>query len=358
MRNVLRVACCGAALIGIALAGLSASAYDINPLKNRRHVGDGRLAGRFFDTVHEDITQLADGCARNPSNQAWTDDRTLCPFSGSLPVGPEPNFENALVRGVWWNDDPEQLLNSVHYATWAIRQRHARSVASVDRDRSGQPPTIDARYRMQYRSHYGDLQFLHAMANANGDSAADVQRRILQWAQFAYAVAMAEIPPETKLADIDQPIIRSAFATRPGWSVGYLFAPKYVLRDRPESVTGRRPIASIALGSILHLIQDSYSAPHAKRVYAASEECRSGRVVQFHSYIGQDPDLHGPHDTRASLERNRQFTERQNPIEASARLIWFANRRADWTRVVEPYLRQQVFCVGPDAELSSAGDFR
>jgi len=357
MKTVLRAACGGAALIGLGLAGYSASAYDINPLKNRYRAGDGQLAGLIFDTVHEDITQRAAHCAAHPANSAATDDTVLCPIVRPLPQGPDPNFGNALIRGVWWNDDPDQLLYSIHYPTWLVRQRHAGRLARADRDRPGQPPTINSSYRMQYRSHYGDLQFLHAMANADGDAATDVQQRILDWARFAYAVAMGEILPETRLEDVDEPIVQSYFETRPGWSVGYLFAPRYVLRDRPDPDTGRRPVADTALGSILHMIQDSYSRPHTKRVYAGREGCQNGRVVQFYSYANQQSGRHKPHDTRASHDGNTQFTSRQNPVEASARLIWLANRRADWTRVVEPYLRNEVFCVGSDAEAASAGEF-
>jgi hypothetical protein len=47
-----------------------------------------------------------------------------------------------------------------------------------------------------------------------------------------------------------------------GWSINYLFAPKFTL--------GKATIKQVALGSMLLVVQDSYSRAHAARSYGAS----------------------------------------------------------------------------------------
>jgi hypothetical protein len=248
-----------------------------------------------------------------------------------------------MIRGVWWNDDPNQLLNFPNHLTWATRMKIGERIARR------RPGSIGGTYRMQHRSHYGDLQFLHAMANNDGETAADTQRRILEWMQFAYQIALNRISPQTRLGQIDLPVTRNAFRNQRGWTVDYLFAPVYRLD----------PVGDVALGSMLHAVQDSYAAGHAKRAFGSSPACPAGRVVQFHSFVKQDSDAHGVEDLRTALTRDmtERFTPGNNPVEASARLIAFVRRRADWETEVEPYLRNNLFCIDSDAELSGPGRF-
>lgn len=341
---------------GVAVAFIAntppAIGYEINPLKNKYQGNQpqGGLWERITETVHEDITDAAERCATSQAARPKGEILAPCLPTNSLPprtsVG---NKYNALIRGVWWNDDPNQHLFGVHYATWVIWMSDAEGIAKKGRNWLGKSATITPGYKMQYRSHYGDLQFLHAMANENGETADAVRQRILDWTEFAYAVATEQIEPDVKLADSQMPVVTRYFSRQPGWSVHYLFAPQFTL--------GRTTIKDVALGSILHVVQDSFSKAHSSRDYALTAECPSGRVTEFHAYNSQDSALHGKADTRNSWLENDQFTADSNPVQVSAQLIAFARTGADWPSVVKPYLETKVFCVGKDARLSSGGGF-
>lgn len=347
----IRVAAAIAAVLGSSLffAGTS-PAYKLNPLMDRYQGGTGG-AFSFSDTVHEDITHAALRCAKDregtppspppPCAQTVTERRSSDPG----------NWGNALIRGVWWNDDPNQWLYSWHYPKWLGYMKDAESIATTGRNLRGQRRQINATYLMLYRSHYGDLQYLHAMANADGEDPRTTRDRILDWMEFAYKVATEQISDETTLDRIDLPIVRAFFINQPGWTVGRLFAPKYYLRDEP--------FGDLALGSMLHVVQDSFARGHAVRTFEASTACPNGRVRQFHSFVRQDSDKHAVEDFRPALLRDFQgrFTAAQNPVEGSAQLIAFARRKADWHGEVEPYLRDNLFCLGDDAIPSGPGEF-
>ena len=342
-------------VVGAAiLAAAPATAFQINPLKKIYH-GD-RPPGGFWEhiseTVHEDITDAALRCVdrdgliapRSPVAISMT-----CPVETEIPARPATgNKYNALIRGVWWNDDPNQHLFGVHYATWVVWMRDAKGIATKGRNWLGDRTLIGRGYKMQYRSHYGDLQFLHAMANADGDTAKDVQARTIEWIEFAYAVATEKVEPETLLGDLRLPVARN-FTRQPGWSINYLFAPKFTL--------GQASIKEVALGSILHVVQDSYSRAHADRSYSSSARCPNGRIVEFHAYGHQDSDRHNVADTRASWQGNSDYQPDNNPVQASAQILRFARQRADWETVVKPYLLDRLFCIDDDARASSPGDF-
>ena len=56
----------------------------------------------------------------------------------------------------------------------------------------------------------------------------------------------------------------------------------------------------MTLGSILHVLQDSFSDPQAERTSQATDRCSAGAIAQFRAYGNQDPDKHGVADTRSS----------------------------------------------------------
>lgn len=342
--------CYALALVALITSGSASDAYGINPLKNKyhRHASKGGVWERVSETVHEDITDAARRCAA----LRRTDPTSTGPCALDAPhVAQElrGNKWDAVIRGVWWNDDPNQHLFGVHYATWAVWMRDAKGIAKTKRNWLGRQTVLDNTYRMQYRSHYGDMQFLHAMANADGEDASTVRDRTIGWLRFAYGVATGRIDPDGTMSDVDDPVARTFFAAQPGWTVNHLFAPKYTL--------GLATIPDVALGSMLHVVQDSFSDAHALRAYDASESCPLGRIVEFHSYTKQDPDRHGVADTRSAWRTNAAFTASANPVEVSARIISFVYARADWTLEVEPYLRRTALCLDTDAKPSGPGPY-
>lgn len=325
--------------MALLVAG-AAAAFQINPLKNK-HRGNsprGAFLEAITQSVHEDITDAAVACEAKWAALPAGIERRPC-RSYPLPSRrhEEGNKADPLIRGVWWNDDPNQLLWRFDHLTWVFWMNDAHRVATTGRRWFGRRAELNQTFKMQYRSHYGDLQFLHAMANGDGEPAADVRERVLLWARFAWRVSTGEIPIATRMDAIDDELVRRHFSRQPGWTVNHLFGPKY--RWSAETMP------QVALGSILHMVQDSFSRAHVERGYAPSARCPAGRIIEFHAYGGQDPGLHGRADTRAALAGDGDQTDRMNPVEASAVMLAFWRERADWSTVVEPWLRDVAFCL-------------
>lgn len=346
MRMFCRIMLVAGILMGWAA---TAAAFEINPLKNKYH--GNRPPGGFWEqiseTVHEDITDAAVRCA------AGAEVGGVAPFScfdegGPVARNARGNKYNALIRGVWWNDDPNQHLFGIHYPTWVIWMDDAKGIATKGRNWLGSRTAIGPGYKMQYRSHYGDMQFLHAMANSDGETAPVVQERILAWIQFAYAVAIEDIDSQTELGEIDLPA-GAFFERQSGWSVHYLFAPKFTL--------GTASVRDVALGSILHVVQDSFSHAHTARSFASSTACPAGRILEFHAYGSQDSDRHSSADTRAQWLAESEDRPDYSAVQASAQMLIFARDRANWQATVRPWLVEQLFCVDADARVASSGEY-
>ena len=322
------------------LVPTAVAAYQLNPLKDR-HRG-GHLSGfaRSVDSVHEDITHAAITCASAVGAADPAGANPIC----SAPVrhrtrADEGNIRNPLIVGLWWNDDPRQFLYGKAVLSAALQWSDAQHSARQVR-RSGGRHWHPTMHRLIYRSHFGDLQFLHSMAATRGEPAAETQQRVIAWLAFAYGVATGSIPPGTRLGDLPPPL-RDSFAAERSWTVAELF--------KPRSGMNHLPIGELALGSVLHVAQDSFSSSHTTRDMAPTAACRAGSITKFHFFLDQKTDAHRAADSRAALHRDiaTRFTPLQNPVEASARLIVLARRRADWASVVEPYLRSTLFCLEP-----------
>ena len=246
-----------ATLAGVALQ--PAGAWEIDPTENRDEQGD-RLGVIPFDPLHETITWNALDCALDQGLVRDADGLKLCrPLSFAERAKEPGNDDSPLIRGVWWNDDPEQLLNSVNYPRFAL------NMARAERD-ARTPGEITSASRMQYRSHYGDLQFLHAMAAADGEPAGETRRKMLDWLEFAYAVASGRLDSARTLGEVDMATSREFFAGQADWTVAKLFNPR-------ESL-GEDLLPEHALGSMLHVIEDSFAAGHTGRKADAAPFCR------------------------------------------------------------------------------------
>ncbi|MEO4049447.1 hypothetical protein AAFN46_20505 [Pseudomonas sp. CAU 1711] len=324
-----------------------ADAYQINPLENKYWVSRSpSVSVMVSESVHEEITNRARVCA---AVSVGVDGSPLtCTTMGPIPTGSKKgNKYDSLIRGVWWNDDPNQLLFA-HVGKWGVWMKDANRIAKYGLNLRGERKTLNKTYYMQYRSHYGDLQFLHAMATSNQEAAQVTRQHILDWAEFSYAVAIRRINTQTLLSDVKTSHFQEHFKNQPGWTVSYLFGPKYRLERKDH-------FQEMAIGSLLHLIQDSYSDAHALRNFEPSEKCPLGRVIEFHSYGKQNPDLHGVADTRAAM-KSQKFTKEQHPVNASATILRFMDDQEDWP-VVKAYLRDTVFCLDADAQGAGPGRY-
>ncbi|MCJ1306565.1 hypothetical protein MMC25_000208 [Agyrium rufum] len=202
---------------------------------------------------------------------------------------------NDFVRGVIWNDDPECELfnnesgNNLSYgwgADWVKKYALGYLLGKTN-----QPELIR-------RSHFGDLQWLHAMASTLGEEPTDTKQKVLRWMETMYKLAIGTINGGTPL----QETWMTQWFNDPNnyTTVGELLTHRH---------KGLADIQHRALGSCFHVIQDSYAVGHTRREplnlgdrvpgagikYKPGVADRWGPILNFHTYVGQGHD-HGTFD--------------------------------------------------------------
>lgn len=320
--------------------------------------------------VHEEITQLAYDC---DSLGSWVDDKSCA--SADVP------FANAFViAGVRWNDLPPFRLaagqaagcrklftiapacntsETVRFSTqpecWYCLFKAAAVVAKEKQIAGCNAKAGEARGNLMTRSHFGDLQFLHAMANADDIDPAITQKKILDWIEFGWRVAVEEFDANTLLSDIRIDTIKEHFGCTQ-WTVSDI----YVLGRNDTKML--KHINEIAFGSILHTVQDSFSSAHADRAEplsnlvcdGAANFPHPGLIDEFHSYGKQDGGKHDAEDERKSMiKRKVPGTEIPLAVAVSRQMKEYVEDRKKWNEVA-PFF-QCVFSLGESARKSSPG---
>lgn len=362
-----------------ASAATSSSAFQIGAvgprlearLTNESEASLLRAAGRLERLlkwpVHEEITQLAFDC---PANLESLQQDKAC-------AGSDSDYVDAFVMyGVRWNDMPPFRLNpgqgagctkflssapaciaeqTVRFSTqpecWICLFKQAEAISSTKRITGCDRGDDFVQGTLMTRSHFGDLQFLHAMADSADVPPGTTRRNVLDWIQFAWRVVDKEFGPDYKLKDVDIPSIKEHFGCSE-WTVSDL----YVLGQKD---TLNRRIPDIAFGSVAHTVQDSFAAGHVERESAGADgQCpgptpmpKPGRVLEFHAYGAQDGKKHDLADERDVLVA--QATDPAGVVAATKQLYEFWDRDAPWAEV-QPFF-ECLFELGPAARNSSAG---
>jgi hypothetical protein len=320
-----------------------------------------RDSGGYFK-----ITQLASGC---PLLRSDLPGDVLCqgadqPFAGAY-----------VIYGVRWNDMPPFRLNAgegsqckkllVRTAACTVDQTVRFSTQPEcwlclfeDASAKSQTRTISGCARgprilkgnLMTRSHFGDLQFLHAMASADKLEAGTTRAQVLGWIEFAWKVSSGEIGPQTRLKDIKIATMQEHFGCTE-WTVADLY-----VQGQQQFLLPR--IRAIAFGSVLHTVQDSFADGHAEREAVAPVGLCPGtdmpwprRVMEFHGYAGQDGHRHDDRDTRTALLGESE-SDWPAAVEATRKLFEIQDR--PWAEA-QPYL-QCLFELAPGARVSSPGD--
>lgn len=370
-----------ALLLGVATP-LTAIPFQIAPLGSKfearlTNETESRIAwvagavGKLIkEPVHEEITQLGFGCPADRENLA-TDNSCM---------GGDMGFATSFViYGVRWNDLPPfrlgegqgancrklGILNqpacitgqTVRFSTqpdcWYCLFKQAEQKA-INRKITGceRGPGYEQGTLMT-RSHFGDLQFLHAMASAESASAESTRARVLDWIQFAWRVFSKELRPEQLLRTIDIPTIQQHFGCS-DWTVSDL----YILGQKDKLLP---QLDNIAFGSILHTVQDSFAAGHASREPSSgAEQCptsplrpRPGRIIEFHTYGAQDGAKHDEQDARSAMTATAR-SRWPDAVEATRNLFELWNDNARWD-VARPYI-ECLFELSPANRPSSPGE--
>jgi hypothetical protein len=328
----------------------------------------GRIGVLLKEPVHEEITQLGFGC---PVEVGQLSNDTAC-------RGADRGFASPyVIYGVRWNDLPPFRLRhneggscrkflvptaackvdqTVRFSTqpecWYCMFNEAKVKAATRTISGCRKGKGISRGNLLTRSHFGDLQFLHAMAHADGVPASATRQEVMDWLEFAWKVSTREIKADVFLKSIQIPGIQEHFGCSE-WRV----ADIYILGRNQDLLP---KLNHIAFGSVLHTVQDSFAGGHTSRESkAASESCpgtaipRPPRILEFHSYVGQDGHKH---DTRDSRPAMIEGSEQRWPeaVEATRRLFELNDSAAKWDDA-----KLYIACVmdlAPDSRPSSPGD--
>lgn len=334
-----------AGLAGALLIATQASGYLISP----------RLA------VHETMTRLAYAClARSPAEPkaCWTGPSPLAIAKGKFTAD-----ENA----VRWPDDP--LRKSDSKLTMASLGKDIALDCPKDvKGADGKDKTIyDA--GLVCSSHYGRLQFLHAMGSAADLDRKVTLRKIYAWSAFTYDVATGRIDLGLDLCKAVTPAyggkpayaaLAEAFEAAPG---SCEFPEGKKGSDRPHGMSIRAfftadcagkvrmpgkpcgPRADVAasaatdalarrtaIGALMHLVQDSYSQSHVSRPIGGVAVAYMGPFtatvactfpVAYFDYGSQAYyQNHADGDQRPTLDSSCRSGTVAEPVTASAVIAW------------------------------------
>lgn len=253
------------------------------------------------------------------------------------------------IRGVFWNDDPcAQLftennsdpLDPSFGVAWYLEFERARNAVSQGR-RFG-----DIGCKLLARSHFGDLQFLHGMAERNNVKAHETLERVLAWASVTYRIAIGVLDARVPLeADPDAKRLRLALGN---WTPMRLFRAKTLADTRAR-----------ALGSLLHMIQDSFAGGHVARVPEGAPN--AGAIRQFLSYVEQDTKKHAHDDSWSGggddFQRSIAVPGAREALSASIEIVRHYRTDTSW-RTVESYLKTGPFRMLANAQDSGPGDYK
>ena len=256
----------------------------------------------------------------------------------------DPNIVQ-IMRGVFWNDDPcAQLFTENDFkplqpsfgATWYV------DFSKAGKDKSGEYKQLSC--PLLGRSHYGDMQFLHGMADREGVVPSETSSRVLAWASIMYRIALGQL-------DAEEPLDPAAVGkTLPG----------DIAKRKPMELFRAKTVNEVrerALGSLLHLIQDSYAHGHIKRELSA--DGHDGPIVQFLYYKSQNSSRHAHDDKWSSegidLERTLAIPGARDALQASTAIVRFYKDKKPWADV-EKYLMTVPLTISAKAVNSGPGE--
>jgi Papain-like cysteine protease AvrRpt2 len=278
---------------------------------------------------------------------------------------------NEFFRGVIWQDDPELLLfNDLTRTNWDFTTGKAWK-KQYD---AAKGATTNDRTNLTGRSHFFDLQFLHAMASAKGEPAQDTLAKIMLWAEVMYRLSIGEgITGTTLLSEVAV----TTTTTAPDGTVNtYRLSRYFDTSSRPTGdamldglLTRRTRFAGAdlsrrAIGSLLHLVQDSYAKGHVQRTLLNPTDLQSGstdqfkpgtwgrygEILSFHCYKNQNETLHSKYDTASGVDASKVDTFNQligarDSLAASQKLLEMWHSGTAWAAAGGPkeYLEGTVF---------------
>ncbi|OHE98689.1 hypothetical protein CORC01_05955 [Colletotrichum orchidophilum] len=309
---------------------------------------NGPFGIKIRDPVHEDIAIAAfiTSKIRFPKGTEYTNlDATQWEY----------------MRGLLWSDDPLCLLFN--------DSRESNSELALG-DKFLADFYAGAPSSLTQRSHFGDLQFFHAMAAQSNEDPHDTKANMLSWLEIIYklAIGVQDVRETDSLAGRFPTRFSSSSDPSGDASLRQLFlgrTPSY----RKINISKR------AFGHCLHMVQDSYAVGHTLRRLSNSGDldgkddegfvrfkpgkfARLGPIITFHTYSGQSK-RHAHYDESKQPRNPRDLDSfnhiigARDAIEKSIKLINFYAQKTKWEDGVRGFLANEVFVLDPNATLSN-----
>lgn len=331
------------------------------------------LNSEYKMAVHEHMTLGSlreyrghENVALEPTPQGWWY-QYMVDRKWSKQPGGRVHQSHAIMFGNWWNDDPLMRV-------WGQGMRDFVGGALADRKmlkdgRSTYPGgiancNVPAGEHLGRSSHFGQLQHLHFMTDQKQGNFTPKERvsettsKALEWMAFAYRVATGDLSPEQPLtpelqAGVNLPSVGSNHCVREeSVRIRTLFS-----RIGQDMHYRHRITPDVALGSMLHILQDSFSPSHACRTERLIGSSRQALLLDVSNYLEQDADEHGALDaypewlTEYVVSGRRKFEN--DPIAVGAWLIGAVDEKLPWKQV-EAHLRHTIFAQAETAEPSTS----
>ncbi|WP_343836307.1 hypothetical protein ABRZ04_13610 [Castellaniella ginsengisoli] len=292
----------------------------------------GGLVPMIKHPVHEAIALSALGCAVSKGEEA--DCVTL----------ERVREHQVLLYGVRWPDDPPFALNraspprisgcdprvtlrsTAQPKCWYGLFKDADKSAKLQmQSKPGQPVFGPGDYLL-YRSHFGDLQFFHSMAAYDGEPAEETLYRMRMWARFLWGLATKEIRTDQFIRFLGVDQLGQYF---PGdMTATNLFATGII--------EVRKHLDVVAMGVLLHMVQDSFSQAHTGRAVESGAVCeriprfyQPGKITQFYSYAGQLGSEHDKEDTFQAL-KGQTLQVQPSVVDVSRAFLELWREGASW----------------------------
>ena len=311
------------------------------------------IAEHYAKPQHEDIAHRIFGC-----------DGDDCRF-------PQPGIQksapSAVIAGVRWNDTPpftllktsttlcpvDKVITIMNYPEcWGILFKDAKKQAETGRKYGNAPLTL-----VLYRSHFGDMQFLHSMASSEQERAGETRQKIMAWAEFMYRIALGEITRGTYVKKTGIPDIDGLFTHR------YDTVQTLFVSDAPREYKEDENLHLFAMGVLLHTVADSFSDSHVERGEQRGQECRNvsgkrhpGWIRGFHVYNLQDSSAHSEAENDRALAEKIYYPD-TSMVDVGRAIMEHYNRQAPWEE-----LRVYLDCIydlaDPNAPAGPGSDYR
>lgn len=306
-----------------------------------------------------------------------------------------------LEKAVKWPDDPTYEAFGTGVAKFGAKM--LRGCEEFLNDRKG----LDNTSGLLCNTHFGSYQFWHAQASELNEPSSETRQKILDWAKFNYEVAIGKIKPdddycsyflenESSISIHMKPENYPFCEERLYW--GWL--PKWIAKPYPAwdiatlyGVSCENPFTSAfaceeelinnpikreantvvsATGALLHLIQDSFSQSHNERgkCYNAAplEDKRPTPVskivckpislfTNYGQYNSEQNKIESQVEHKLSDDwpniddsciDEKTRTHVDDPITASAKILWHIENKSDWNIDVLPDIEKVFNIVSKD----------